>query len=41
MVAASVAASRVILGLHFTSDVLCGALLGVAIGVLVHGAIVA
>jgi undecaprenyl-diphosphatase len=41
MVAASVAASRVILGLHFTSDVLFGALLGVAIGVLVHGAVVA
>jgi undecaprenyl-diphosphatase len=35
-VAASVAASRVVLGLHFLSDVLAGALLGLAIGGSVH-----
>ncbi len=34
--AASVAASRVVLGLHFLSDVLVGAVLGVGIGAFVH-----
>lgn len=37
VLAASVAASRVVLGLHFLSDVLVGAVLGLGIGVLVHG----
>jgi undecaprenyl-diphosphatase len=37
MLASSVAASRVVLGLHFLSDVLVGAVLGMGIGVLVHG----
>jgi len=32
MVAASVAASRVVLGLHFLSDVLAGSLLGAIVG---------
>jgi undecaprenyl-diphosphatase len=32
-VAASVAASRVVLGLHFVSDVVAGAVLGLGIGV--------
>jgi undecaprenyl-diphosphatase len=36
IVAASVAASRVVLGLHFVSDVLAGAVLGLGIGTLVH-----
>ncbi|HVQ27991.1 MAG TPA: phosphatase PAP2 family protein [Vicinamibacteria bacterium] len=35
-VAASVAASRVVLGLHFVSDVLAGAILGLAIGGCVY-----
>jgi undecaprenyl-diphosphatase len=35
-VAASVGASRVVLGLHFLSDVLVGAVLGLAIGGAVH-----
>ena len=39
-VAASVAASRVVLGLHFVSDVLVGALLGLGIGGCVHLALV-
>jgi len=34
--AASVAASRVVLGLHFLSDVVVGAVLGLGIGALVH-----
>jgi membrane-associated phospholipid phosphatase len=34
-VAASVAASRVVLGLHWLSDVLAGALAGILIGVAV------
>ena len=38
--AASVAASRVVLGLHFLSDVLVGALLGVGIGAFVHRVVV-
>ena len=37
VLAASVGASRVVLGLHFLSDVLAGAALGLSIGVLVHG----
>jgi undecaprenyl-diphosphatase len=37
ILAASVAASRVVLGLHFLSDVLAGAALGTTIGLLVHG----
>ena len=39
--AASVAASRVVLGLHFLSDVLVGALIGLGIGGLVHLALLA
>ena len=39
-VAASIAASRVILGLHFLSDVLVGSLLGVAIGAAAYAAVV-
>jgi undecaprenyl-diphosphatase len=39
VIAASVAASRVILGLHFPSDVLVGAALGLAIGMLAHASI--
>ena len=39
-VAASVAASRVVLGLHFLSDVLAGAVLGLGIGGFVHLALV-
>lgn len=34
LLAASIAASRVVLGLHFVSDVLAGAILGLAIGLL-------
>ncbi len=37
VLAISVGASRVVLGLHFLSDVLVGAALGLGIGVLVHG----
>ena len=37
VLAASVGASRVVLGLHFLSDVVVGAALGLVIGVLVHG----
>jgi undecaprenyl-diphosphatase len=36
LLAASIAVSRVILGLHFLSDVLAGAVLGLAIGAFVH-----
>jgi undecaprenyl-diphosphatase len=36
IIAASVAASRLVLGLHFLSDVLVGAALGLGIGGLVH-----
>ena len=36
VVAASVGAPRVVLGLHFLSDVLAGAALGSLIGVVVH-----
>jgi len=36
IVAASVAASRVVLGLHFLSDVLAGSLLGALIGASVY-----
>lgn len=32
LLAASIAASRLVLGLHFVSDVLAGAILGLAIG---------
>ena len=39
-VAASVAASRVVLGLHFLSDVLAGALLGLGIGGFVQLALI-
>jgi undecaprenyl-diphosphatase len=39
-IAASVAASRVVLGLHFVSDVLVGALLGLGIGGCVYLALV-
>lgn len=37
--AASIAASRVVLGLHFLSDVLAGALLGALIGAAAYGAL--
>jgi undecaprenyl-diphosphatase len=37
VLAGSVGASRVVLGLHFLSDVLVGAVLGLGIGVLAHG----
>jgi len=37
LTASSVAASRVVLGLHFVSDVLVGAVLGLGIGAVVHG----
>jgi undecaprenyl-diphosphatase len=37
VIAASVAASRVFLGLHFVTDVLAGAVLGVVIGLSIHG----
>jgi membrane-associated phospholipid phosphatase len=33
-VAAAIAASRLVMGLHFVSDVLAGALLGLEIGLL-------
>jgi undecaprenyl-diphosphatase len=36
LIAASVAASRVLLGLHYVSDVLAGALLGACVGAAVH-----
>jgi undecaprenyl-diphosphatase len=41
VVAVSVGASRVVMGLHFVSDVLAGALLGVLIGGLVFLAVLA
>jgi undecaprenyl-diphosphatase len=41
VVAVSIAASRVVLGLHYLSDVLVGAALGLAIGGLVHAAVFA
>ncbi len=37
--AASIAASRVVLGLHFMSDVVVGSLLGALIGAATHGAL--
>jgi undecaprenyl-diphosphatase len=36
LIAASVSASRVLLGLHYVSDVLAGALLGACVGAAVH-----
>lgn len=39
--ATSIAASRVVLGLHFLSDVLVGSLLGMLIGVALYGALLA
>jgi undecaprenyl-diphosphatase len=41
VVAASIAASRVVLGLHFVSDVLVGSVLGVVIGLLAYAAVLA
>lgn len=41
LVAMSVGTSRVVLGLHFLSDVLAGALLGLGIGAAVHAALFA
>ncbi len=39
LTAASIAASRVVLGLHFMSDVVVGSILGVAIGAATHVAL--
>jgi undecaprenyl-diphosphatase len=39
VLAASIGASRVVMGLHYPSDVAAGALLGLAIGGLAYAAI--
>lgn len=40
LIAGSVAASRVLVGLHYVSDVLAGSLLGAGIGAVVYGVVV-
>lgn len=40
-VAAAIGASRVVLGMHYTSDVLAGALIGASLGIAAWGALLA